>query len=76
MTTITMLEKQPKKRKQSLIFMQDKAPSHVSQYSRTWLEAKGFGGGRIMQLPANSLDLNPIENLCAIIKREVNKNGQ
>ena len=49
-------------RKEKMIFMQDNAPSHASRYSKTWLGDKGFINDSLMDLPANSPDLNPIEH--------------
>ena len=52
------------------IFQQDLAPCHTSKKMRTFFEEKDV---TILDWPANSLDLNPIENLWAIIKRRIEK---
>ncbi len=47
------------------IFQQDLAPAHTA---KSWLNDHGVG---VLDWSANSPDLNPIENLCSIVKRKM-----
>lgn len=58
---------------EDLIFQQDNAAIHVSRESKSWFEGKGID---LLEWPARSPDLNPIENLWGIVAREVYKNGK
>lgn len=63
---------QPKNFKVKLIFLRDNQPSHSVKY---------FIGNRLkdtllMKWPPVSPDINPIENLCSIIKSDVHENGK
>ena len=52
------------------IFQQDLAPCHTSRKMRTFFEESGL---TILEWPGNSPDMNPVENLWAIIKRRLQK---
>ncbi len=50
------------------IFRQDLAPAHTAKSTKSWLKDHGVG---VLDWPANSPDLNPIENLWGIVKRKM-----
>ncbi len=51
-----------------LIFQQDLAPAHTAKNTKSWLNDHGVG---VLDWPANSPDLNPIDNLWGIVKRKM-----
>ncbi len=49
-------------------FQQDLAPAHSAKAISTWFKDHGIP---VLNWPANSPDLNPIENLWGIVKRKM-----
>ncbi len=49
-------------------FQQDLAPAHTAKGTKSWFNDHGV---TVLDWPANSPDLNPIENLSGIVKRKM-----
>ncbi len=56
------------KKDADFIFKHDLAPAHTAKSTKSWLNDHGVG---VLDWPANSPDLNPIDNLWGIVKREI-----
>ncbi len=50
------------------IFQQDLAPAHTAKSTKSWFNDHGV---TVLDWPANSPDLNPIENIWGIVKRKM-----
>ncbi len=50
------------------IFQQDLVPAHTAKCTKSWFSDHGV---TVLDWPANSPDLNPIENLWGIVKRKM-----
>ena len=50
------------------IFQQDNAPTHTAHITQNYLQQQGFV---IMKSPPSSPDMNPIEHLWAVLKKEL-----
>ena len=57
-------------------FIHDIAPSHVSKLIHEFFEHKRFAEEKIMEWPSSSPELNPIENLCSIVKMKLYEGGK
>ncbi len=50
------------------IFQQGLSPAHTAKGTKSWFNGHGV---TVLDCPANLPDLNPIENICSIVKRKM-----
>lgn len=58
---------------QNAIFQQDNAPSHTAVSTKEWFNSHKIG---VLDWPARSADMNPIENVWGALSREVYRDGR
>lgn len=62
-----------KLKSKDIIFQQDNDPKHKAERVQEWLSKRSF---EVLEWPAQSPDINPIEHLWAMIKRKLNEYEQ
>ena len=56
--------------------MHNNAPAHASNHTKHFLQSQGLHRWKLMVWPPNSSGLNPIDNLCGIVKGKIYSNGR
>ena len=67
---------QSRSSKTKYVFMYDNAPSYAANATTKLFSKKGISVSKLMQWPPASPDLNPIENVWAIVKNRIYDGGR
>ena len=68
---VSWYEKQLLAFKRKAKLLQGRDSAHTGHLTKDFLDKMGFKGARLMTWPSNLSDLKPVENLWAIVKRQV-----